>query len=56
VSDPVQQQMAEYFATRLHAEMMASHEQSRYSFVDTALLLRVIEFLREVQGDLMLDK
>jgi hypothetical protein len=45
----VQQQMAEYFATRLRAEMLATPEESRYSFVDPDLLLLAIAFLREVK-------
>lgn len=51
--DMFPKQMAEYFATRLQAEMMACPEHLRYSFVDTALLVKAIEFLREIQGDLL---
>jgi hypothetical protein len=46
------QQMAEFYAARLEAEMNTRNPEFRYSLVDADLLTAAIRFLRGLQGDL----
>jgi hypothetical protein len=46
------QHMAEFYATRLEAEMNTRNPGFRYSLVDADMLAAAIKFLRGLQGDL----